>query len=79
MKSNRSLRPLSWLTGLLLGLLLSACTQPRSVAQEVIATIEQMDAQIEAGERRAFMQHIADDFTAQEGRMTRDEKVAPGT
>ena len=33
----------------------------------------EMEALIESGERRAFMAHLAEDFTAQEGRMNRDQ------
>jgi hypothetical protein len=60
---------------LLLGTLawLAACSQPMSVEQQVIATIRNMEARIEAGERRAFMEHIADDFSARDGAMNRDQ------
>jgi hypothetical protein len=35
-----------------------------------------METQIEAGERRAFMAHVAEDFRGQRGAMTRDELQA---
>lgn len=53
--------------------LAAACSQPPSVEQQVIQAIRAMEAKIEGGERRAFMEHIADDFTAQGGRMNRDQ------
>lgn len=60
-------------SALLIVILLAACGQEPTVEQQVIATIEEMDARIEAGERRAFMQHIADDFRGQNGSMTREQ------
>ena len=57
---------------LFLGLLVS-CSQPPTVEQMVIHTIREMEAKIENGERRAFMAHVAEDFTAQDGRMNRDQ------
>ena len=53
--------------------LLAACSDSLTVEQQVIATIREMETKIEAGERRAFMDHIAEDFSAQDGKMTRDE------
>ncbi len=53
----------------LLILLLAGCDTPLTVEQQVISTIREMEARIEAGERRAFMEYIAEDFTAQRGRM----------
>lgn len=52
---------------------LSACSQPLTVEQQVIAVIREMEARIEALERRPFMSHLTDDFTAQDGRMNRDQ------
>jgi hypothetical protein len=52
---------------------LSACSQPLTVEQRIIASIRTMEAKIEAGERRPFMEHIAEDFTGQGGLMTRDQ------
>ncbi len=53
--------------------LLASCNQPLTVEQQVIHVIREMEARIEAGERRAFMAHIAEDFTARDGRMNRDQ------
>lgn len=50
-----------------------SCSQPLTVEQQVIATIRNMESKLEAGERRAFMSHIAEDFTAQDGRMNREQ------
>lgn len=52
---------------------LAACDKPLTVEQRVIATIRDMEATIEAGERRAFMAHVAEDFTGQHEAMTRDQ------
>lgn len=54
-------------------LALASCDQPLTVEQQVIHTIREMEAKIENGERRPFMAHIAQDFTAQNGRMNRDQ------
>lgn len=56
-----------------LAVLLVACSQPLTVEQQVIATIREMEAKIEAGERREFMTHIAEDFSGRDGRMNRDQ------
>jgi hypothetical protein len=61
---------------LLLVGLLAACAKPLTVEQRIIATIRDMEATIESGERRAFMAHIADDFTGQREAMTRDQVQA---
>jgi hypothetical protein len=53
--------------------LAASCSQPLTVEQRVIHAIREMEAKIEGGERRAFMEHIAEDFTAQDGRMNRDQ------
>jgi hypothetical protein len=65
----------SLLLSLALGLLgiLSACGQQLTVEQQIIATIREMEARIEAGERRPFMQHISDDFSGQGGSMNREQ------
>jgi len=57
-------------------LALAACSQPLTVEQRVIAAIRDMEAKIEAGERREFMQRVAPDFVAQDGRMNRDQAHA---
>jgi hypothetical protein len=58
---------------LLLLVWLTACDRPMTVEQRVIAVIRDMEATIEAGERRAFMKHIAEGFTGQHGAMTREQ------
>lgn len=64
-----------WFTGLMILALagLSGCGENLTVEQQVIVTIREMESKIEAGERRAFMQHIADDFQAQGGSMNREQ------
>jgi len=52
---------------------LAACSENLSVEQQVIVTIREMESKIEAGERRRFMAHIAEDFQAQGGSMNRDQ------
>jgi hypothetical protein len=59
--------------GLLLMAVLFACSQPMTVEQQVIATIRKMEEKIEAGERRRFLEHIAADFTGQNGAMSREQ------
>ena len=55
---------------------LSACNQPLTVEQRIIATIREMEAKVEAGERRPFMEHIAEDFAGQGGALTREQTRA---
>jgi hypothetical protein len=52
---------------------LAACDKPLTVEQQVIAAIRNMEATLEAGERRGFMAHIAEDFTGQREAMTREQ------
>ena len=54
-------------------LLATGCSPQRTVEQEIIAVIREMEARIEAVERRPFMSHVAADFTAQGGQMNRDQ------
>ncbi len=63
----------SLLLTLLLLAALAACDKPLTVEQRVIAAIRDMEATIEAGERRRFMAHIAEDFTGQREAMTREQ------
>lgn len=58
---------------LLACILAASCGQSLTLEQQIIATIEQMESKIEAGERRAFMTHIADRFSAQNGQMNREQ------
>jgi hypothetical protein len=55
---------------------LAACDKPLTVEQRIIGTIRDMEATIEAGERRAFMKHIAEEFTGQHEAMTKDQVQA---
>ena len=52
---------------------LAACSEQLTVEQQIIATIRDMEASIEAGERRLFMAHISDDFSGQDGNMNREQ------
>jgi hypothetical protein len=52
---------------------LPGCGQELTVEQQVIAVIREMEARIEAGERRAFMAHISEDFSGQNGSMNREQ------
>jgi outer membrane murein-binding lipoprotein Lpp len=54
-------------------LLVSGCGQELTVEQQIIAVIREMEARVEAGERRPFMTHIHPEFTAQNGAMNRDQ------
>jgi hypothetical protein len=56
----------------LLGAVVS-CGQQLTVEQQIIATIREMEARIEAGERRPFMAHISEDFSGQGGSMNREQ------
>lgn len=53
--------------------LLAACSQPLTVEQQIIGTIEQMETHIEAGASRAFVEFVHPDFTGQGGSMNRDQ------
>jgi hypothetical protein len=50
-------------------LALTACSQELTTEQQLIAVIRDMEARIEDGERRPFMNHIAESFSGQNGRM----------
>jgi hypothetical protein len=58
---------------LLLVLIPAACSPALSVEQQVIVVIRDMEARIEAGERRPFMEHVSAEFAGQNGAMTRDQ------
>ena len=60
-------------SGTLLLSCLVACSPQMSVEQQVISAIRDMEAAVEAGERRTFMQHVAGDFTGQGEIRTRDQ------
>ena len=52
---------------------LGACGEQLTVEQQIIATIREMEARIEAGERRPFMAHISADFSGQHGSLNREQ------
>jgi hypothetical protein len=52
---------------------LGACSDPLTTEQQIIVAIREMETKIEAGERRRFMEYIAEDFKAQGGSMNRDQ------
>lgn len=54
-------------------MLLAGCGEQLSVEQQVIATIRNMEAHIEAGERRPFMDYVAADFSGQGGSLNREQ------
>ena len=56
---------------LLLVLLLAACGDEMTIEQQIIATIEEMEQRAEAGERAAFMEMVAGDFSGQLGSLTK--------
>jgi hypothetical protein len=60
-------------TAALLLVLISACARPLTVEQQIIAAIRAMEARIEAGERRQFMSHVAEDFDGQNGQFNRQQ------
>jgi hypothetical protein len=60
-----TLSALAWLA--------SACSQPLSVEQQVIAVIREMESSIEKGDRSDFIAHIDENFTGQDPLMTRDQ------
>jgi hypothetical protein len=53
--------------------LLPACSSDLSMEQQVIATIRNMEAHIEAGERGDFMDFVAEDFYGQDGEFNHDQ------
>ena len=64
-----SLRP--WVLALVMAL--AACGAEQSVEQQIIGAIREMEARIEAGERRPFMAFLSSDFSAQNGSMNREQ------
>ena len=72
MRSRRySLTP--FLFAVLLIAAFSACSPPLTVSHKVIAAIREMETQIENGERRPFISHVAEDFSGQNGQLNRQE------
>lgn len=63
-----------WLASLLAAAcLVAGCGDEPSVEQQIIGVITEMETLAEAGERRAFMNLVDDDFQGQQGRMARDD------
>ena len=64
---------------------LASCEQPLTVDQQIIATILEIENSIEAGERRPFMDYVAEDFQGQGGSLNRNlpfldgHEKGPGT
>ena len=52
---------------------LGGCASELSLEQQIVATLESMEAQVEAGERRAFMGSVATDFRGQGGELNHDQ------
>jgi len=69
MKHVSRLITVAWL---LLGFA-AACSPALTVEQQIIGVIRDMEANIEAGERRPFMAHVAAEFAGQNEAMTRDQ------
>jgi hypothetical protein len=53
--------------------LLAACSDELTVEQQVIVTIREMEARIEAGERRPFLAYISEDFRGQDSSLNHDQ------
>jgi hypothetical protein len=66
-------RALTVCAALVLLAVLPSCEQALTVDQQIIATILEIEKSIEAGERRAFLDHVSDDFSGQNGSMNRDQ------
>jgi hypothetical protein len=56
-----------------ISVLAASCGSEPTVEQQIIGVINEMESQVEAAERRAFIAHVAMDFKGQAGAMTRDE------
>ena len=54
-------------------ILLTGCQDERTLEQQIIAVIKEMEENGEAGRRGAFMERVHESFTGQQGSMTRDE------
>jgi hypothetical protein len=56
--------------------LAAGCGAELTVEQQVIATIREMEARLEAGERRPFMAYVSADFSGQGGSLNREQLSA---
>ncbi len=62
------------LVGLVLvAVLMVACARELTLEQQIIATLRNMEAHIEQGERRDFMAYVAADFRGQGGELNHDQ------
>ena len=57
----------------LLALLLASCAEELTLEQQIIGTINEMEAFAEAGERRSFMAMVTEDFSGQLKTLTKEE------
>ena len=72
--SGRSLRAIAWcLIPFAFLFLLSACGKEPSVEQQVIASLETMEADAEEGHFVDFMSHVAKNFKGQQGQLGRQD------
>jgi len=53
--------------------LILGCSSELTLEQQIISTIRNMEAHIEAGERSAFMDFVAEDFYGQGGEFKHDQ------
>jgi hypothetical protein len=58
---------------LLAGFLLASCGKERTVEQQIVSVIREMEENGEAGSRGAFMDRVHESFTGQAGSLTRDD------
>lgn len=63
----------AWMCVLVASLMLSACGNEPSVEQQIIASLESMEADAEEGRFMDFMNHIAKNFKGQKGTLTRQD------
>lgn len=71
---DSALRRLALATLILLAcLMLSACGNEPTVEQQIIASLESMEADAEEGRFLDFMQHVSRDFKGQQGALSRQD------
>lgn len=61
------------LSVLALSLVLTACGKEPSIEQQIIASLETMEADAEEGRFMDFMTHVAQDFKGQQGALNRQD------
>jgi len=67
---KRAERACLWFVSSLL-LMLTACSDPESLEQQLIQTMDSMEEAIEAGKRGGFIDYVADDFSGKGGQYDR--------